>query len=168
MPEVESRTRSPSMPGIGGTAGREPEAMRMFVASCRSPATSTALRPTTRPVPWSTSTPVSRSNAATPRFSVPTTLSLRRTSAGMSKLGVLTIMPKVAASRYSRNRREERRKVLAGMHPTFRQVPPNSPLSTTATVLPRLPAWAAASYPPGPAPMTIRSNTVTSRSQSSA
>ena len=143
--EVESRTRSPSMPGIGGTAGREPEATRMFAASWRSPSTSTALRPTRRPVPWSTSTLVSRSSADTPRLSVPTTLSLRATNAGRSKLGASTIIPNAAASRYSRNSREDRRKVFAGMHPTFRQVPPSSAFSTTATRLPRLPAWAAAS-----------------------
>ena len=53
---------------------------------------------------------------------------------------------------------------LEGIHPTFRQVPPRAPLpSTQATFNPICPALIAATYPPGPPPMTIRS-CITSRS----
>ena len=41
-----------------------------------------------------------------------------------------------------------------GMHPTFRQTPPQYFSSTTATDLPSCAARMAATYPPGPAPRT--------------
>src|SRR5262249_32384274 len=54
----------------------------------------------------------------------------------------------------------ESSRALLGMQPMLRQVPPRAArLSTQAT---RSPSWAArmaATYPPGPAPITTRSNT---------
>src|SRR4030095_16160374 len=44
------------------------------------------------------------------------------------------------------------------MQPTFRHVPPRNSRSTQATFIPSCAARMAATYPPGPAPMTIRSN----------
>jgi hypothetical protein len=50
---------------------------------------------------------------------------------------------------------------LLGMQPTFKHVPPSVRLfSTQATFIPSWAARIAATYPPGPAPMTTRSNFV--------
>lgn len=46
---------------------------------------------------------------------------------------------------------------VEGMQPTLRQVPPRYSRSTQATLMPSWAARMAATYPPGPAPMTIRS-----------
>jgi hypothetical protein len=47
---------------------------------------------------------------------------------------------------------------LEGIHPTLRQVPPNEPRpSTQVTFMPSCPALIAATYPPGPPPITTRS-----------
>src|SRR5579862_6291051 len=59
------------------------------------------------------------------------------------------------------NNSEDAIRVLVGMQPQFRQVPPNSSLSTKATEAPSCAARIAAGYPPGPAPMTTRSNAAT-------
>ncbi len=44
------------------------------------------------------------------------------------------------------------------MHPRFRQVPPSASFSMRATCMPAEAAYSAAAYPPGPPPMTTRSN----------
>lgn len=52
----------------------------------------------------------------------------------------------------------QQRLALEGMQPTFRQVPPRVPRPSTQVVF--RPSWAAlmaATYPPGPPPMTTRS-----------
>src|SRR5271156_868190 len=50
------------------------------------------------------------------------------------------------------------RKTLVGMQPTCRQVPPrNGSFSTTATFNPHCAARIAATYPPGPLPITTKS-----------
>ena len=47
---------------------------------------------------------------------------------------------------------------LEGMHPTLRHVPPSDPrISTHAVFRPSCPALMAATYPPGPPPITTRS-----------
>ena len=49
-------------------------------------------------------------------------------------------------------------KAFDGMQPTFRQVPPRlAPFSIQATRMPNCAARMAPTYPPGPAPMTIKS-----------
>src|SRR5579859_4547876 len=47
---------------------------------------------------------------------------------------------------------------LEGMQPTFRHVPPMYCFSTIATRPPNCAARMAATYPPGPAPITVTSN----------
>src|SRR5215207_8705043 len=44
------------------------------------------------------------------------------------------------------------------MHPQFKQIPPSSAFSTQATRFPNCAACTAASYPPGPDPITTTSN----------
>ena len=52
-------------------------------------------------------------------------------------------------------------KALEGIQPTFKQVPPSvARLSIHATVMPSWAARMAPTYPPGPAPMTIKSKLV--------
>src|SRR5438445_10984989 len=46
------------------------------------------------------------------------------------------------------------------MHPMFRHVPPRNWRSMQATFMPSCAARMAATYPPGPAPITTRSNCV--------
>src|SRR5690554_6062987 len=48
-------------------------------------------------------------------------------------------------------------KALVGIHPQLRQIPPSDSRSTTPTFIPSWAALIAATYPPGPLPMTIRS-----------
>ena len=51
------------------------------------------------------------------------------------------------------------RRALDGIQPTFKQVPPRVPLfSTQAVFKPNWAAFMAATYPPGPPPMTTKSN----------
>ena len=54
-----------------------------------------------------------------------------------------------------------RRSALDGMQPTLRQTPPQYFSSTTATDLPSCAARMAATYPPGPAPRTRTSKSLT-------
>src|SRR5207244_7004054 len=51
---------------------------------------------------------------------------------------------------------------LDGIQPTLRHVPPRNSRSTQATFIPSCAARMAATYPPGPAPMTMRSKLVCS------
>ena len=46
---------------------------------------------------------------------------------------------------------------LAGMQPTFRQVPPSLPFSMRAMLRPADAPYSAVAYPPGPPPMTTTS-----------
>ncbi len=48
-------------------------------------------------------------------------------------------------------------KALVGIQPQFRHIPPSSAFSTNATFIPSWAARIAATYPPGPDPMTIKS-----------
>ena len=53
---------------------------------------------------------------------------------------------------------EEFNKAFEGMQPVFKQVPPSVGFfSTQATFIPNWDALIAATYPPGPAPIIIRS-----------
>src|SRR3989304_6072089 len=49
-------------------------------------------------------------------------------------------------------------KALLGIQPRFRQAPPTLSFSIRATFIPNWAARMAATYPPGPAPTTQRSN----------
>src|SRR5688572_15557490 len=50
------------------------------------------------------------------------------------------------------------RRALVGMQPQFRQMPPGRSRSMQATLKPSCAPRMAATYPPGPAPTTTRSN----------
>ena len=58
----------------------------------------------------------------------------------------------------SANFSDEFNKALEGIQPIFKQVPPSvCSFSTHATFMPSCAALIAATYPPGPAPITIKS-----------
>ena len=58
----------------------------------------------------------------------------------------------------STNFSDEFNNALEGMHPMFKQVPPSDgSFSIQATFIPSWAALIAATYPPGPAPITIKS-----------
>src|SRR5512145_339058 len=67
-------------------------------------------------------------------------------------------MPYAAAFFISSYRSAHLRIALEGMHPQLTQTPPGRSRSTTATRIPSCAPRIAATYPPGPAPITTRSN----------
>src|SRR4028119_415304 len=66
-------------------------------------------------------------------------------------------MPNSPASSTSERMSATRRTALAGMQATFRQRPPTCCFSMTAVFMPTWAARIAATYPPGPDPMTMQS-----------
>src|SRR5436305_10339009 len=66
-------------------------------------------------------------------------------------------MPSCSELRSSCSRSAEESRALEGMHPTFRQVPPRCSFSISATEAPSWAARIAATYPPGPPPITTMS-----------
>src|SRR5919198_3544831 len=66
-------------------------------------------------------------------------------------------MPKSPACWVSEKTSATRRIAFAGMQASFRQRPPTSPFSTTAVFIPSWAARIAATYPPGPEPITMQS-----------
>src|SRR6266496_1836844 len=66
-------------------------------------------------------------------------------------------MPNSSASRTSSSTSATRSTAFAGMQATFRQRPPTTSLSMTAVFMPSWAARIAATYPPGPEPMTTQS-----------
>ena len=89
------------------------------------------------------------SRAATPRE--------RSTTALRSISALPTVMPKSLAWSIKCLTSAERNKALVGMHPQLRQIPPKFSRSTTAAFSPNWLARIAATYPPGPPPITTRS-----------
>ena len=74
-----------------------------------------------------------------------TTSSFRRPMAAKSTDTSRAVTPKVSPSRACRASSAVCRRVLVGMHPRLRQVPPTSRLSTMAVFMPRAAPWRAAS-----------------------
>src|SRR5512145_375343 len=66
-------------------------------------------------------------------------------------------MPYAAEFFISSYRSAHLRIALEGMHPQLTQTPPGRSRSTTATRMPSCAPRIAATYPPGPAPITTRS-----------
>ena len=65
-----------------------------------------------------------------------------------------TFIPKFLASFTVLKTSLEASKALVGIQPTFRHVPPNLFFSITVTSAPSIAAFKAATYPPGPPPIT--------------
>ncbi len=148
-----------SKPGMA--MGRAPVARMNAGASTRvfSPpaSTSIAFGPTKTAVPFSTSTPLPFSSWPTPPTSFFTTPSLKARSLATSTVGSPARIPRPAAARMSSTRFPAAMKALDGIHPQFRQTPPSDSLSTSAVFFPSCASRMAATYPPGPAPITTAS-----------
>ena len=160
---MEVRTRSPC--GMKpGTSGSEPVAMMNLDASITVPASSPAattscLRLRNSPRPEKTVTPAAFSSPAMPLRSLPITSSLRASIFFQSgRISPEISTPNSAARRAVESTSAPAIRVLVGMQPTLRQVPPKNSFSTSAVLRPLCPARIAATYPPGPAPITQTSN----------
>ncbi len=66
-------------------------------------------------------------------------------------------IPRSAAPRMSSTRFAAAMSAFDGMHPQFRQTPPSDSFSTSAVRLPSCASRMAATYPPGPPPITTAS-----------
>ena len=153
-----SMTRPPNfVPGIG--LGTEPQARMIVLASISSPPTVTLPPPASAPSPSITSMPFFLNSPATPPVSVLMTLSRRCATAAKSTCTPpCTLSPNSSASSISALTSATRSTALAGMHASLRQRPPTTPaLSTTAVFIPTCAARIAATYPPGPDPITTQS-----------
>ncbi len=142
-------------------AGREPVAMIVFsVSSFSIPpsffVTSIVLGLVSLPLPSMSVTPQLLNRPRMPLTCTSTTLFLR--SMIFWRFGVsvpLNSMPKSAMFFAWWNASTEASRAFVGMQPRFRQVPPTSVSSMTVTCAPSCAALSAATYPPGPAPITV-------------
>ena len=148
------------MPGMGGTAFPEPAAMitASGVMVSRTPSgfvTSTVLGAVKTASPWMLVTPFILSSAPTPCVSVLVIWFLWAMICGKSTSIPFVRTPSSApCSRISRISSALRKRHFVGMQPLFRQVPPSFSFSTSVTAAPSWAARIAATYPPGPPPMT--------------
>ena len=131
------------------------------VESCGAPppATEIVSGETNAAVPVTTAILRALASWATPPTSLATTASFLLMAAGRSTSTEPSLMPCSAAwCRAKASCSEEWSSALLGMQPTLRQVPPRvGRFSTSATLRPSCAARNAQTYPPGPAPMTMRS-----------
>ena len=109
------------------------------------------------PVPSMYSTLFFFRRKATPLVSFSTTCRLRSIALPKSGWISLTVIPKSAALLNKLRTSAFLSNALLGMQPQLRQTPPTSSFSTNAVFRPSWPARIAATYPPGPPPMTTRS-----------
>ena len=117
-------------------------------------------------VPFTTSTPFPFSSRPTPPTIFFMTASLNSRSFAMSTLGASTRMPRSAAPRMSSTRFAAAMSAFDGMQPQLRQTPPSDSFSTSATFLPSCASRMAATYPPGPAPITTASKVLVAMERS--
>ena len=155
------QTFLPSILNPGISMGRAPVATMKAGASTRTfsppPSTSTAFAETKRALPFTTSTPFPFSRKPTPPVIFLTTSFLKARSLSMSTRGSPARMPRSPACRMSSTRLAAAMSALEGMHPQFRHTPPSSSRSTRAALFPSCASRMAATYPPGPEPMTTAS-----------
>jgi hypothetical protein len=149
-------TRPPNaVPGIGFFT--EPVASRIvFALICWGP-TLTAPLPASDPSPSISSIPFFLNSPDTPPVSVLITFSQRALTAAKSISGSATLIPNSFAPRTSLSTSATRSTAFAGMQAEFRQRPPTRSFSTTAVFIPSWAARIAATYPPGPEPITTQS-----------
>ena len=161
---VEVMTRFLSSLMNGRDAGFDPVAMimcspRMLCALPFSGFTSTVCASLKLPKPWCTVIPFFFIKKSMPPTVCSTTSPLRAIMRLKSNFNPPVEMPWVSnwcaawwkCSELSSN-------ALDGMHPTFKQVPPRELyFSTNAVFLPNCAARMAATYPPGPLPITMTS-----------
>src|SRR5262245_45579836 len=153
-------TTAPSISSPGRVRSALPVARRVWRAARRSglPSFVTTTPPrVSRPVPSTYETLFFLNRNSTPFAWRSATSRLRWMTRPKSARMLSATMPRAAAVCSSANRAASARIAFDGMHPQLPQTPPGLSRSTTAV---RSPSWAAriaATYPPGPAPTTIRS-----------
>ena len=144
----EVTTPGRSRPGMGGRAGTEPVAAMMWSAvssfSPSSPLNRTRPVPRMVPVPRSRSTLAALNIPSIPPRSFALTSRLRWKMAFISKWMPSAPTPKGAPFLMPAMISEECSRVLVGMQPRLRQVPPTSRFSMTAVRRPCLAACSAA------------------------
>ena len=130
------------MPGIGGTAGREPVAMTNVFAVSRRPSTSNASGATNRPSPKMTSTPRPRKRSGLSNGSISAmTLAHALHDRARGRVADRTApSPSARALRISKAIRADLMSVFDGTQPYHRQSPPILCFSTSATLAPSVAA----------------------------
>ena len=107
--------------------------------------------------PKATSAPLLFTSPFTPLVSFLTMPSFHSCILETSTFRPSTSMPMWAALRTLWTRPEAAISALDGMQPQLRQTPPQYSFSTQRVLIPSWPSRMAATYPPGPAPITIAS-----------
>ena len=160
---VEESTVFSSMSIPGRDRGVDPVATMTFlpvstVSAPSAPVTDTRPAPARRPKPAATSTRFFFIRKETPLVDWRTIFSLCFRAAGMSRRTSRVATPTSAPWRASSRRSAVCRSALVGMHPQSVQTPPSrGSFSTMRTDSPSCAARIAATYPPGPEPMMMRS-----------
>ena len=145
-------------PGIDGTAGRVPVAITARLNRNPCPFTATSAGPVNWASPKKTSTP--RLVKRWAESCVPISAlrrRIRRITSLKSTSTAPTLIPSTSPLRISSTIRAALNKLLDGTHPTFKQSPPRSARSTSATFAPNLAAPEAVTRPAVPAPITSKS-----------
>ncbi len=122
--------------------------------------TRTVLPSTKYASPLTTSTLLPFNSPSTPPTNFLTTLFLNSCAFAQSSLTSAAITPMSSECFACSKRWPTEIKALDGIHPTFKQTPPNCAFSTTVTFCPVCAARIAATYPPGPAPTTRVSSSI--------
>ena len=145
---------------IGGTIGTDPLAniiLSAFIISI-SPSsfvTSIVFLSISLPNPFTKFIPLLSNKNSIPLINWSTILSFLDITALKSALTFPSIfIPKFFASFIFINIEEDASNALVGIQPTFKQVPPTFFFSITVTSPPSIAAFIAATYPPGPPPIT--------------
>ena len=159
---VEVKIAGCEKSNIGNRAGSEPVARMILSASTVTVppeasllSTTTLPGPANLPVPRSTSTPAFLSKASTlsrSRVTIPSLRPIMRAKSGFTSPS--TSNPYSSPARARARASALASNALVGMQPRLRQVPPMRSFSTRVTAAPRRAAFSAATYPPGPPPMT--------------
>ena len=158
--EVMTTEPSTSKPGIERVT--EPAA-RTTALPCRvrspdsPPLTVTVRSAPSEPLPLYTVTSRCLSRPERPPTSWSMIDCLRARVVPHSMVGAEAWTPKSAAWPTVRNTWAVSRSSLAGMHPTFKQVPPRARYSISPMSSPIPAPYRAAAYPPGPPPITMTS-----------
>ena len=156
MPAVSMMRPSKLVPGMGSET--EPVAITTFFVSTSLPSTVILPLPASAAVPFSTSILCFFIRKPTPSVSVFTTLSRCFAAPSISNFRSPAAMPNSAPSRTSDRTSAARSIAFAGMQASFRQRPPSvSSRSTIAVFIPTCAERIAATYPPGPEPITTMS-----------
>ncbi|MPM61935.1 hypothetical protein SDC9_108799 [bioreactor metagenome] len=140
----------------------EPVAIIIFfvliVTSSLFPFTKTLFLPNISPVPEIFSIEFFCNKKSTPPVSFLTIPFFLSITFSMSTNASDTLIPNSSLCFILSNTSEDLTNAFVGIHPTFKQVPPTSSFSIITVFKPCFAAYMAATYPPGPAPITVKSH----------